>query len=233
MNSSPTPAPLNDDELRHLASLDSCTIADAIERFNIQLRNEGFTEQGLTCRFPKLPPMLGYAFTLQVRSSFPPTKGRTYFEDHAWWDSLLAIPAPRILVIQDIDRHAGIGAVAGGVHAEILQSLGCVGVVTNGAVRDLPQVEAMNFHLFSGTVSVSHGYSHIVHVGGTVQIAGLEVTPGALLHGDCHGVIRIPMELATRIPKAAEAVQQKEQEIVAYCHSPEFSVEGLRQLLNR
>ncbi len=228
-----TTTPLSDDEFRALAALDTCSIANAIERFDVRLRNEGYTEQGLTCRFPKLPAMLGYACTLQVRSYAPPTKGRVYFENNDWWDFLLTIPAPRILVIQDMDRQPGVGAVIGDVHARILQSLGCVGVVTNGAVRDLPKVEALNFQMFSGSVSVSHGYSHVVHVGGPVQVAGLEVVPGALLHGDCHGVIRIPRNLAGRIPKAAEELQQKEKEIIDYCQSPGFSVEGLRQIVNR
>ncbi len=223
---------LNDDEFRELASLDSCSVANAIERFNLQLRNEGFTEGALTCRFPQLPPMLGYAFTLQVRSSAPPTKGRLFFENTLWWDALLAIPAPRILVIQDMDRLPGAGALIGDVHAEILQKLGCVGLMTNGAVRDLPRVEPLKFQMYSATLSVSHSYSHIVHIGTQVQIGGLEIHAGDLLHGDCHGVVRVPSELAGRIPKTARALREKELIISSYCESPDFSIEGLRLLLN-
>jgi 4-hydroxy-4-methyl-2-oxoglutarate aldolase len=222
---------LSDAEFRELAALDSCSVANAIERFNIHLRNEGYTGGELVCRFPQLPPMLGYAFTIQIRSGTPPSKGRTYFEDPLWWDAMLHVPAPRILVIQDMDRHPGAGALIGEVHAAILQALGCVGVVTNGAVRDLPRVEALKFQMYSGTLSVSHGYSHVVHVGGHAQVGGMEVASGDLLHGDTHGIIRIPRELATRISPTAQALRQKDWEIIAYVQSPDFTLEGLRSLL--
>lgn len=222
---------LNEDEFRSLKALDSCAVANAIERFHIQLRNEGHTVDELTCRFPEMQPVLGYAMTLTVRSGTPPTKGKVFFENTDWWNALLAVPSPRILVIQDVDRAPGVGALVGEVHAAILKSLGCIGVVTNGAVRDLPRIEPLGFQMFSGTLSVSHAYSHLVRIGGAVQIGGLEISPGDLLHGDLHGIVRVPKELASRIPATAAALRQKEEEIIAYCQSQAFTVEGLRGLL--
>jgi len=222
---------LNEDEFRSLKALDSCAVANAIERFHVQLRNEGHTVDELICRFPEMPPILGYAMTLTVRSGTPPTKGKVFFENTDWWNVLLAVPSPRILVIQDMDRTPGVGAVVGEVHAAILQSLGCVGLVTNGAVRDLPHIQPLGFQMFSGSLSVSHAYSHLIRIGGVVQIGGLEISPGDLLHGDCHGIVRVPKELASRIPATAAALRQKEEEIIVYCQSPAFSVEGLRGLL--
>jgi 4-hydroxy-4-methyl-2-oxoglutarate aldolase len=225
---------LNDDEFRELQALDSCSVANAVERFNLQLRNEGYTEGGLTCRFPEMGSMLGYAFTLQVRSYAPPTKSKAYdLENTLWWDGLIALPRPRILVVQDMDRYPGAGALVGELHTKILQALGCIGVMTNGAVRDVDRVQPLNFHMFSSHLSVSHSYSHIVHSGGRVQIGGLEISSGDLLHGDRHGIIRVPRELASRIPKTASALRQKEREIAAFCESPAFSVEELRSLLYR
>jgi 4-hydroxy-4-methyl-2-oxoglutarate aldolase len=223
---------LTEDELRELAVMDTCSVANAIERFNVQLRNEGFTEGGITCRFPKLAPMLGYAATLQVRSETPPSKGKTYFENTEWWNALLNLPHPRVLVVQDMDRHPGAGALVGEVHAKILKTFGCVGVVTNGAVRDIAQIDGLNFQMFSGGLSVSHSYSRIVHMGGSIQIAGLEVASGDLLHGDLHGIVRVPKELATRIPRTAAALRKKDDEIITYCDSSDFTIEGLRALLN-
>jgi len=208
-------------------------VANAIERFNLQLRNEGYTEGGLTCQFPELGSMLGYAFTLQVRSYAPPTKSRAYdLESTQWWNGLLSLPKPIILVVQDMDRHPGTGALVGELHTKILQALGCIGVITNGAVRDVGRVKPLAFHMYSATLSVSHSYSHIVHSGGRVQIGGLEISPGDLLHGDRHGIIRVPRELASRIPQTAAALRQKEREIADFCQSPEFSIEELRRLLN-
>jgi 4-hydroxy-4-methyl-2-oxoglutarate aldolase len=224
---------LSDDEFRDLQALDTCSVANAVERFNIQLRNEGYTEGGLTCRFPDMGSMLGYAFTIQVRSYAPPTKSRSFdLENTQWWDGLMALPFPRILVIQDMDRHPGVGALVGELHTTILKTFGCVGVVTNGAVRDLGRVKPLQFHMFSGTLSVSHSYSHVVQSGIRVQIGGLEINSGDLLHGDQHGIVRVPRELASRIPKPATALRQKDVEIAAFCRSPDFSIEELRTLLN-
>jgi 4-hydroxy-4-methyl-2-oxoglutarate aldolase len=229
----PSPQPvLIEKEFRELAELDSCSVANAIERFNLKLRNEGYIGGELICRFPQLPPMLGYAFTVQMRSGAPPSKGRSYFENALWMEAMLSVPGPRILVVQDMDRHPGAGALIGEVHAEILGKLGCIGVVTNGAVRDLPKVERLNFQMYSPTLSVSHSYSHVVHIGGPAQVGGMEVATGDLLHGDCHGIIRIPRELASRIPSTAHALRQKEQEISAYVQSPDFNLEGLSSLLD-
>jgi len=222
---------LTKEEFQDLKLLDSCAVANAIERFRVQLRNEGYAEGGLVCRYPHMLPVLGYAMTLKVRSSSPPSKGRTFFENTEWWEELLAIPPPRILVIQDMDRYPGAGALIGDMHACILKTLDCVAVATNGAVRDVPRIEGFDFQMYSGSLSVSHAYSHIVHVGGSVQIGGLEVSPGDLIHGDCHGLVRIPKELASRIPSTAAALRKKEEKIMSFCHSQDFSVEDLRDLL--
>jgi len=222
---------LTREEFQDLKVLDSCAVANAIERFHVQLRNEGYAEGGLVCRYPRLLPVLGYAMTLKVRTGTPPSRGATFLQDNDWWDALLAVPAPRIVVLQDMDRLPGAGAVIGDLHACILKSLDCVGVITNGAVRDVTRIEAFDFQMYSKSLSVSHAYSHIVHVGGPVQIGSLEISPGDLLHGDCHGIVRIPRELATRIPATAAALRKKEEDIMVYCHSPGFSVEGLRDLV--
>lgn len=222
---------LTKEEFQDLKLLDSCAVANAIERFRVQLRNEGYAEAGLTCRYPYMLPVLGYAMTLKVRSCAPPSKGTTFFESTEWWNALLAVPSPRILILQDMDRFPGTGALIGDLHACILKTLDCVAVVTNGAVRDVSRIEGLDFQMFSGSLSVSHAYSHIVHVGGPAQIGCLEISPGDLIHGDCHGIVRVPRELATRIPATAMALRKRDEEIISYCHSPEFSVEGLRDLL--
>jgi len=222
---------LNEDEFRSLQALDSCAVANAVERFHVQLRNEGHTVDELTCHFPEMPPVLGYAMTLKVRSGAPPTKGKVFFENTDWWSALQAVPSPRILVIQDMDRTPGAGALVGDVHAAILQALGCVGVVTNGAVRDLPRIRPRGFQMYSRNLSVSHAYSHLIHIGGAVQVGGLEIVPGDLLHGDLHGIVRVPKEVASRIPATVAALRQKEDEIIAYCQSPGFTLDGLRGLL--
>ena len=134
---------------------------------------------------------------------------------------------------EDADRHVGTAAFVGGTHAAILQAMGSVGVVTNGAVRDLSEVERLGFQLFSGNVSVSHAYAHVSRVDLPVDVAGLKIAPGDLLHGDQHGVIKVPADSLERIIEIAGRLQEREEEIFQFCQSGKFSPEGLRALLRR
>ena len=93
--------------------------------------------------------MLGYAATVKVRGSAPPTAERDYPDRTDWWDYILSLPAPRVVVVQDEATKAGLGSLLGAVHVNILRALGCVGAVTNGAVRDLPAAEKLGFSRFS------------------------------------------------------------------------------------
>jgi regulator of RNase E activity RraA len=85
--------------------------------------------------------------------------------------------------------------------------------------------------VFAGNVAVSHAYAHLFDYGATVKVGGLEVHPGDLLHGDRHGLLTIPRRIASEVPAAAARLQQREQRVIDFCRSREFSVEGLRKLL--
>ena len=223
----------NHELIQSLTRLDSCTVANAIETFDVRLRNIGFTNSSVRCIFGELPPMVGYAVTARVRTSDPPMEGANYFYRTDWWNHILTIPPPRIVVVEDTDAHPGLGAFVGEVHANILLALGCVGVVTNGAVRDLPGVRAAGFQMFAGNVSVSHSYAHIYEFGHPVEVGRMKVHPGDLLHGDLHGVQTVPMEIAAKMPAVAEIMASDEQHLIAMCRSKNFTVEGFREALNK
>lgn len=217
------------EQLQAIGRLDTCTTSNVIETFNLRLRNEGFADSSIRCVFPHLPPMIGYAVTGRISCSGPPPTGHTYFDRTDWWNYLLTIPAPRVIAIQDVDSKPGLGAFVGEVHASILGALGCVGVVTNGAVRDLGAVEPTGFHFFAGSVAVSHAYVHMIELGGTIDLGGLEIRPGDLLQGDRHGIINIPKEIAAEIPSTAARMLDQERKVIDLCRSPDFSLEKLRQ----
>lgn len=222
---------LSVEELDALCQIDTCTISDAIETFDVRLRNTGFADAGIRCMFEDAPPMVGYAATARLRTGEPPIAGRRFHDRTDWWNSILATPAPRIVVLEDMDKPPGVGAFIGDAHAAILMALGCVGYVTDGAVRELPSVRKLGLHLFAGNVAVSHAYAHIFDFGSTVKVGGLEVRPGDLLHGDRHGLLNVPKEIAPEIPAVAVRLQQAEQRVIDFCRSREFSVDKLRQLL--
>jgi len=226
-------SPLTSEQLEAIRRLDTCVVANAIETFELRLRNEGYCNASIRSIFPRFPPMIGYAATVKIRCSGPPPEGHNYLDRTDWWNHILTIPAPRVVVVQDVDQRPGAGAFLGEVHCQIIMALDCVGAVTNGAVRDLPAVEAAGFHLFAGNVSVSHSYAHIVEMGCPVEVGGLAIRPGDLLHGDCHGVLSIPKEIAAEIPAAAGKIVDRERKLIALCRSGEFSLEKLRRAVKR
>jgi regulator of RNase E activity RraA len=158
-------------------------------------------------------------------------EGYRYIDRTDWWNYLLTLPAPRVVVVEDIDKRPGLGSVVGEVHANIFRALGCVGLVTNGAVRDLGAVEPTGFQLFAGSVAVSHAYTHIFEFGNPVEVGGLKVYPGDLLHGDRHGVLTIPKEVAGQIPRVATSLLEKERRVIDLCCSPDFSLKKLREVI--
>lgn len=222
---------LSSSDFEKIRELDTCTVSNAIERLNVRLRNEGFISNAVRCQFPHLAPMLGYAVTGLIRTSDPPVTGNSYHDRIGFLHYVASMPEPRVMVLQDVDRVRGVGALVGEIHATIAQALHCVGCVTNGAVRDLPAVEAMGFHFFAGSVAVSHAYAHIVEFGQPVEIGGLKIRSGDLLHGDRHGIHTIPLSVASEIPGVAAELLREERELIAYCRSPQFSVQGLSQKL--
>ena len=147
--------------------------------------------------------------------------------------SLATIPAPRVIVLQDMDARPGRGALFGETHAQIGRALGCIGYVTNGAVRDLPGIGRTGFHLYAGGVAVSHAYAHVVDFGGPVEVGGLRVSPGDLLHGDMHGVVSVPAAIAGDIPKVAAELLAAEGELTQLCQPGHFSMEKLRAQIER
>jgi regulator of RNase E activity RraA len=150
-----------------------------------------------------------------------------------WWEYLATIPAPRVIVFEDMDSKPGFGAMFGEIHAQIGRALGSIGYVTNGAVRDLPRIGKTGFHLYAGGIAVSHAYAHVVDFGGPVDIGGLRVSPGDLLHGDLHGVVSVPAAIAAEIPKVAAELLAQERELIELCQPGHFSMEKLRSQIER
>lgn len=224
--------PLTPAVLDQLRRLDSCAVSNAIETLGVRLRNEGFTDARIACLFDDLPPVIGYAVTATIRCSTPPPVGYRYSDRTDWWNAILATPAPRVVVVQDVDDRPGLGAFVGEVHANILRALGCVAYVTNGSVRDLPAVRDAGLQAFAGGTTPSHAFVHIAAFGAPVEIAGLTIAPRDLVFGDRHGIVLLPPDAATLVPPIAADMNAKERQVIDYCRAPGFSVEALRALVS-
>jgi 4-hydroxy-4-methyl-2-oxoglutarate aldolase len=222
--------PLTAEELATLQAITTPTVCNAIETFDVRLRNEGFMDSTIQCRFPELGAMVGYAVTVTIRASTPPEKEVPAPDV---WTEMDKIPKPWVVVVDDLDYPRPVGSYWGEVNASVYKALGAVATVTNGGVRDLPEVRATGFHLFSSCVLVSHAYVHVVEAGAPVTIGGLTVRPGDLLHGDEHGVTSIPLEIARELPNAARELEARERKLIDYARSAEFSREKLAERYRR
>jgi len=220
--------------LAKLRVLDTCSVSNAIERTQVRLRNEGFARGTTRCLLPRLKPsMLGYAVTAVVRTSAQPVRGGWYYDRIDWWKNFLAVPPPRVMVLQDADEVPAFGAFVGAVHANIAAALDCVGCVTNGAIRDLPALEALGFYAFAAALSPSHAYAHVIEWGAEVEVGGLRISPGELVHGDLHGVQTIPISIAPELPAIVEGIDREERELFALCRSSAFSIDALAEMFTR
>jgi 4-hydroxy-4-methyl-2-oxoglutarate aldolase len=214
---------LSPEQLEALKKVNTPTISNAIEIFNVRERHLGFLPHQIRCLFPDLGPMVGYAVTSQTRASYSTEKGPDLNADYLRY--VAAQPGPKIAVGQDLDDPPGLGAQFGEVNATIHKKLGCVGHITDGCPRDLDEVKDLSFHLFGLNPCVSHAYVRLVDFGKPVKLAGVEIRPGDLIHADKHGVCIIPLDIADRLIEACEEVERLERPLLELCRSDDFDLE--------
>lgn len=206
---------MSSETLHQLAQFDTPTICNVIELFSVRPRNQGYMDGRIRAAFPELPPMVGYASTAAFRSDEPPGKGDAYGSLESQLATFAELPGPAVVVFQDLDDPA-VAATFGEVMCSTYQGFGAAGLVTSGAGRDLEQVRALKFPVFTGGTICSHAYCHILHVGLPVRVGGLMVHPGDLLHGDANGVTNIPPAIAPVVADFAAEFVDAERVLMDY-----------------
>ena len=213
-------------EIAEISASTVPTLANAVELFKVVPPNTGFTRAPMTCHFPAFGMCAGYAVTVHARTDQPAAG----LDEPAYWKWLESRPGPKIVVVEDLDPTPG-GAMWGEWNANVHLALGCVGTVTEGAVRDLDALERLGFHAFATSVSVAHGYGVFVDYDQPVTVAGLPVATGDLVVADQHGVLKIPPAIPVgELVEVAREIDRLEAEIFTYCQAPGFSVDGLADL---
>lgn len=218
---------VNPDLIEKLKTIDSPTISNAIETLKLRPHAEGFTPLQLRCLFPELGRMCGYAVTAHVETvtQMHPTEERIFLE---LFKAVGNSPKPAVIAFQEIGGHGDYAAHCGEVMATIFTRLGAVGLVSDCGVRDVPEVRALRFHYFARGSVVSHASFRIVRVGVPIQVHGLAIHPGDLLHGDENGLLKIPRSATDQLLAAVEAVRMKERKLMDSVRAPEFSVDQLK-----
>ncbi len=220
--------PLGRSDLDALGQLDTPTVVNAVEPFNVRGNTEGYMGWDIRCLFPELGVMVGYAVTATL-DTMTPGRARSQEPLYRLLEAVRDSPHPAVLVLKDIGPRPHHGCHFGDEIANICLKLGAIGLVTDGGVRDIDAVRKLGFHYFAHGMVAGHGNFAFVDTQVTVEVSGLVVNPGDLIHADVNGVVSVPLEIAPQVIEGAQALRRREAENMAWTNSDDFSVEALRE----
>ncbi|GMW02506.1 MAG: hypothetical protein AMXMBFR84_36420 [Candidatus Hydrogenedentota bacterium] len=211
-----------------LLSVDSPTVSNAIEKFNVRSRWSGYMGPQIQCRFPKMGAVVGYATTCTIidYDELNPPDAR---ERVKWIESIYNMPKPCVCVVKDMTSRKGWASHWGEIMGTQIQVLGAKAIITDGAVRDLEALEKMGMKVWSEHVVVSHGWIDCGKADIPVDVGGLLVNPGDILHADVNGVVSIPHELLDKLPAAIDEVLENERVILKNFREKGFDLEAFRK----
>jgi regulator of RNase E activity RraA len=213
--------------LEFLRTVDTPTVANGLEVLKLRPQNEGFPSLAMRCLFPEFGVLCGYAVTAQVET----VSCVNPLEEAAFIDLFAAVERsakPAVVVMQDIGSDNDRAAHSGEIMATIFSTLGAIGLVSDSGVRDISQVRKLGFHYFARGAVSSHAHFRIVRSSIPVEVLGMTVQPGALLHGDENGLITIPAEKRDQLEAAITAILDKEKVLLDFVRSPGFTSSSLK-----
>jgi 4-hydroxy-4-methyl-2-oxoglutarate aldolase len=217
----------NAELIAYLKTIDTATLANAIELLTLRPRAEGYASLDLKCLFPDLGAMCGYAVTAHVETvTLGAPKSEEAFVE--LFEAVEASPQPAVVVMQEIGGDRDRATHAGEVMATIFTRLGAIGLVSDCGVRDLTAVRKLGFHYFARGAVASHANYRMVRSSVPVEITGLTIRPGDLIHADENGLITVPESGRERLPELVEAILQKERKLLDFVSAPGFTAALLR-----
>jgi len=208
-------------QMDFLRSIDTPTVCNLVEIVAPERRGSGYTVKHLHCPFPDLPPMVGYAKTVTFKAKDKVPLGEAgYMQKRLdYLDYVASTPQPAVMIMHDLDgEHAGFGAFWGEVQSNIHKALGALGVVTDGSIRDIPMI-APGFQMLAAAIVPSHAYVHVVDFGVDIEVAGMAVKSGDLIHADRHGAIVVPVDKIDAMLAAVGKLTETEARIIAAAKS--------------
>ena len=213
-----------DPNLLHLLrAVDTPTICNAIEVAQGKRGFDRFTRQTVLAAHPGLPAMAGFARTARIRASRPSDEAAETVRARrmAYYKYMAEAPRPAVAVIEDLDFPSCVGAYWGEINTEVHKGLGISGALTNGVMRDLGDMAA-DFQVVAGSIGPSHGFVHVVDFDERIDVFGLEVAPGELVHADRHGAVVVPAEVLPVLAGCIAKLQASERLILDPARRPGF-----------
>ena len=217
-----------------LREVDTPTVCNAIEVAQGRRGFDRFTRETMQHSRPGSPPMVGFARTAKIAGLAPPTEDPAVIRSRRmdYFRSMAAGPRPAVAVVEDTDHPNCIAGWWGEVHAAVHKGLGLAGALTNGVMRDLDVMDEA-FPVLAGSIGVSHGFVHVVDIGTPVNVCGITVAQGELVHADRHGALVIPHDLMPRLEAAIETVIANEAIVLDPARQPDFDIDKLEEAWRR
>jgi regulator of RNase E activity RraA len=203
---------MDEDLLTLLRRVDTPTVLNAIEVVQGKRGFQGFTRGTMVASASSGAAMMGYAVTAQIAGLAPPSEPQATLRARrmAYYRAMYDGPKPSVAVIEDVDHPNCVAAYWGEVNSSIHKSFGMSGALTNGVIRDLGDLPA-GFPILAGSVGPSHGFAHIRTLGTPVQVMGLNIAQGDLIHADRHGAVVIPPDIVPFLAVAIGKLQATER----------------------
>lgn len=227
---------LKHSELLELKRWNTPTIYNGWEQItNRNIATEGVNIEPISDFMPQMGPMVGRAITVQIEPSNPNHQKENLQAWTAYRKYVASIPGPKIVVVQDLDKPQVVGSFWGEVNANIHRALGCVGTITDGAVRDLDEMYNAGFKALAQRLCVGHAYVCPIKWGTEVEVFGRKVVPNQLLHADKHGFLAITKEEENLLLDAARFMDSNEcQSVIEAARSTAgLSIEAILEQLER
>ncbi len=219
--------PIDANVLDKLRQFDTPTISNVIELFAVRPRTSGFTDNRIQACFPEMPPMVGFAATATCRTAID-LRDSAYTSLPDQVARFEELSGPPVVVFQDLDDPP-LAATFGEIMCTTYKTFGAAGLITNGGGRDLDQVRALAFPVFTDRAVCSHGYIRILDTHQPVRVGGLVIFPDDLLHGDINGIISVPKHIAADVADVAAEFVAAEQVILQALRSDSPTLSTLRQ----
>ena len=160
--------------------------------------------------------MVGEAFTLRMIPAREDLDHPNMFADrsHPQRRAIEECPAGAVLAI-DCRKDTRAGCLGDILIARLLER-GVVGVVTDGALRDVPQIAALAIPVYGAGAAApaSFGIHHAVDLDRPIACGDVAVFPGDVLVGDAEGVVVIPRHLADEVARDGAEQEQLESWIL-------------------
>jgi len=190
-----TESKLSHSTLLKLKRWNTPSVYNGWEQITRHDRTQGFFNLEETRDFmSNMGPMIGYAVTVVIEPSnaeHPKANPKSWQE---YREYVANAQGPKIVVVQDLDKPKVVGSFWGEVNSNTHRALGCVGTITDGAIRDVDEMDNAGFKAIAKRMCVGHAYSVPVRWNCPVEAFGCSIEPGQLIHADKHGFLVIPPE---------------------------------------